>query len=58
MRLRLRDGSWTDLWELLELHARGSLELRTESHPLSAINEVLSQLRAGEITGRAVLVPD
>jgi NAD+-dependent secondary alcohol dehydrogenase Adh1 len=50
-------GSWTDLWELLQLHARAKLTLRTETHPLTAINEVLDKLRAGEVTGRAVLVP-
>jgi NAD+-dependent secondary alcohol dehydrogenase Adh1 len=50
-------GSWPDLVEVLELHARGRLELRVETHPLSEINSVLDSLRAGEITGRAVLVP-
>jgi NAD+-dependent secondary alcohol dehydrogenase Adh1 len=50
-------GSWTDLWELVQLHAAGKLILRTESHPLSAVNEVLDKLRDGEVTGRAVLVP-
>jgi D-arabinose 1-dehydrogenase-like Zn-dependent alcohol dehydrogenase len=32
--------------------------LRVETHPLSEINAVLDKLRAGEVTGRAVLVPD
>jgi NAD+-dependent secondary alcohol dehydrogenase Adh1 len=50
-------GSWTDLWELLQLHATGRLTLRVETHPLSEVNEVLGRLRAGEVTGRAVLVP-
>ncbi len=50
-------GSWTDLYELIELHAAGRIELRVETHPLDAINEVLDRLRAGEIIGRAVLVP-
>jgi hypothetical protein len=31
--------------------------LRTETHPLEAVNDVLDALRAGDITGRAVLVP-
>jgi D-arabinose 1-dehydrogenase-like Zn-dependent alcohol dehydrogenase len=26
-------------------------------HPLSAVNDVLEKLRAGEVTGRAVLIP-
>jgi NAD+-dependent secondary alcohol dehydrogenase Adh1 len=51
-------GSWTDLWELMELHARGRVRLVTEAHPLDAVNEVLARLREGEVTGRAVLRPD
>jgi NAD+-dependent secondary alcohol dehydrogenase Adh1 len=50
-------GSWIDLWELLQLHASGDVELRTETHPLEAVNEVLEKLREGEVTGRAVLIP-
>jgi NAD+-dependent secondary alcohol dehydrogenase Adh1 len=48
-------GSWVDLWELMQLHARGGLTLKTEIYPLEAVNEVLDRLRAGAITGRAVL---
>jgi NAD+-dependent secondary alcohol dehydrogenase Adh1 len=51
-------GSWTDLWDVLQLHARGALTLKTETYPLDDVNDVLSMLREGEITGRAVLVPD
>ena len=50
-------GSWTDLWELMQLHARGRIELRTETHSLESINDVLAKLRDGEVTGRAVIVP-
>jgi NAD+-dependent secondary alcohol dehydrogenase Adh1 len=50
-------GSWIDLWEVLQLHGRGAITLRTETHPLEDVNEVLGRLREGEITGRAVLVP-
>jgi NAD+-dependent secondary alcohol dehydrogenase Adh1 len=50
-------GSWIDLWELLQLHAKGDVTLRTETHPLEAVNDVLDKLREGEVTGRAVLVP-
>jgi NAD+-dependent secondary alcohol dehydrogenase Adh1 len=50
-------GSWIDLWELLQLHGRGDVLLRTETHPLEEVNDVLDRLREGEITGRAVLVP-
>jgi NAD+-dependent secondary alcohol dehydrogenase Adh1 len=51
-------GSWIDLWEVLQLHARGRLTLKTEMHALEDVNEVLARLREGDITGRAVLVPD
>jgi NAD+-dependent secondary alcohol dehydrogenase Adh1 len=50
-------GSWIDLWELLQLHGRGDVTLKTQTHPLEAVNDVLDALRQGEITGRAVLVP-
>jgi NAD+-dependent secondary alcohol dehydrogenase Adh1 len=51
-------GSWIDLWEVIQLHARGKLTLKTERHSLDDVNEVLAQLREGAVTGRAVLVPD
>lgn len=50
-------GSWIDLWEVLQLHARRELTLRTETYPLENVNDVLDRLRQGEVTGRAVLVP-
>ena len=50
-------GTWVDLWELMQLHARGRIELRTTTHALDEINDVLAQLREGEVTGRAVIVP-
>jgi NAD+-dependent secondary alcohol dehydrogenase Adh1 len=50
-------GSWIDLWELLQMHAAGDVTLRSETHPLEAVNDVLAKLRDGEVTGRAVLVP-
>jgi NAD+-dependent secondary alcohol dehydrogenase Adh1 len=50
-------GTWIDLWELLQLHVRGDVELRTEMHALDDVNDVLAKLREGEVTGRAVLVP-
>jgi NAD+-dependent secondary alcohol dehydrogenase Adh1 len=50
-------GTWVDLWELLQLHAQGRVTLRTQAYPLDSVNEVLDLLRAGEVTGRAVLVP-
>jgi NAD+-dependent secondary alcohol dehydrogenase Adh1 len=50
-------GSWIDLWELLQLHAAGRITLRSETHRLDDVNDVLAKLRDGEVTGRAVLVP-
>jgi len=50
-------GSWIDLWELLQLQAAGRLTLKTETHSLDSVNDVLDKLREGEVTGRAVLVP-
>jgi NAD+-dependent secondary alcohol dehydrogenase Adh1 len=50
-------GTWIDLYELLQLHAAGKVTLKTETHPLDSVNEVLAKLRDGEVTGRAVLVP-
>jgi NAD+-dependent secondary alcohol dehydrogenase Adh1 len=51
-------GSWIDLWEVVQLHAAGRLILKSETHPLEDVNEVLGMLREGEIIGRAVLVPE
>jgi D-arabinose 1-dehydrogenase-like Zn-dependent alcohol dehydrogenase len=42
---------------VLQLHGRGDLTLRTETHSLEEVNDALDRLREGEITGRAVLVP-
>jgi D-arabinose 1-dehydrogenase-like Zn-dependent alcohol dehydrogenase len=33
------------------------LTLKSETHPLDDVNDVISMLREGDITGRAVLVP-
>ena len=50
-------GTWVDLWELVQLHGAGKVTLKTETHPLDSVNDVLAKLRDGEVTGRAVLVP-
>ncbi len=50
-------GNWIDLWEVLQMHGRGQITLRTETSPLDDVNDVLARLREGDITGRAVLVP-
>jgi NAD+-dependent secondary alcohol dehydrogenase Adh1 len=51
-------GTWVDLYEVLQLHAAGRITLKARTYPLDDVNEVLGALRDGEITGRAVLVPD
>jgi NAD+-dependent secondary alcohol dehydrogenase Adh1 len=51
-------GTWVDLWEVMQLHARGKLILKTETFPLEDVNDVLARLRDGGVTGRAVLTPD
>ena len=50
-------GTWIDLYELLQLHAAGKVVLKTETHPLESVNDVMTKLHDGEVTGRAVLVP-
>jgi NAD+-dependent secondary alcohol dehydrogenase Adh1 len=50
-------GNWIDLWELLQLQARGEVRLESETHALEDVNDILDKLREGEVTGRAVLVP-
>lgn len=41
----------------MQLHAAGRLILKSETFSLEAVNDVLSMLREGELTGRAVLIP-
>jgi NAD+-dependent secondary alcohol dehydrogenase Adh1 len=50
-------GTWVDLYELLQLQGAGKIVLKTQTHPLESVNDVLAALRSGDITGRAVLVP-
>jgi propanol-preferring alcohol dehydrogenase len=50
-------GSRSDLEEVVALAQRGAISARVERHDLTQINQVLSRLAAGEIEGRAVLVP-
>ena len=33
------------------------MTLRSETHRLEEVNDVLDKLREGEVTGRAVLIP-
>lgn len=48
-------GTRADLRELMELAAGGKVRCRTESRPLSEINEVFEEMRRGKILGRVVV---
>ncbi|HEX6236561.1 MAG TPA: NAD(P)-dependent alcohol dehydrogenase [Acidimicrobiales bacterium] len=50
-------GSRPELIELLELARRGSVRAHVEQHPLDEAPVVYEKLHAGEVSGRAVIVP-
>jgi len=50
-------GTRQDLKEVLSLAAAGKLRCQTVERPLSEVNEVLDELRNGQVTGRIVLRP-
>jgi alcohol dehydrogenase, propanol-preferring len=50
-------GTREDLEELLALGAAGKVRCQTATRPLAQVNEVLEQLRHGQVSGRIVLVP-
>ena len=50
-------GSRTELSEVITLARQGLVSPRVERHPLDSINEVFARLEAGEVRGRAVLIP-
>lgn len=50
-------GSLPELMELVALAQRGRLRLEVETFPLARAPDVYAKLRAGEIRGRAVIVP-
>jgi NAD+-dependent secondary alcohol dehydrogenase Adh1 len=50
-------GNYTELSELMTLHADGKVGLRTQRYRLDQINEALDDLDHGRIKGRGVLVP-
>lgn len=51
-------GTRPELTEVVALAREGRLRVAVEELPLSAAASVLARLRAGEVRGRAVLVPD
>ncbi len=50
-------GNYTELCELMELHARGKVRLYTQRYTLEDINTALEDLHHGRIKGRGVIVP-
>jgi propanol-preferring alcohol dehydrogenase len=50
-------GTKKDLHAMLKLASEGRLKVKAKGYPLSEGTEVLKRLKAGEIVGRAVLVP-
>jgi propanol-preferring alcohol dehydrogenase len=50
-------GTREDLQEVLALGAAGRVRCQTATRPLAQVNEVLEQLRHGQVSGRIVLLP-
>jgi propanol-preferring alcohol dehydrogenase len=50
-------GSRDELGDVIRIAARGDLQWQTETMPLDDVDEAHRRLRAGEVTGRLVLVP-
>jgi propanol-preferring alcohol dehydrogenase len=48
-------GTRQDLREILSMAAKGKVRCRVAARPLAQVNEVLEQLRRGQISGRVVL---
>jgi alcohol dehydrogenase, propanol-preferring len=52
-------GSLGELRELMDLARRGAVPgFPVHTHPMTEINAVLGRLRAGEIVGRSIIVPE
>ncbi len=51
-------GTRAELTEVIALARSGALRVEVERFPLSAAPEAIRRLRTGELTGRAVLVPN
>jgi propanol-preferring alcohol dehydrogenase len=50
-------GSRIELMEVIAMQREGRINVETENYPLDQAAAVYDKLRAGEIVGRAVLVP-
>jgi NAD+-dependent secondary alcohol dehydrogenase Adh1 len=51
-------GNYVELLELMDLAARGKVELRARTYGLDQINEAIDDFMGGQIHGRGVIVPD
>jgi NAD+-dependent secondary alcohol dehydrogenase Adh1 len=50
-------GTWADLNELMSLAGRGLVNLATKEYSLADANTALHDLAAGNVKGRAILIP-
>jgi NAD+-dependent secondary alcohol dehydrogenase Adh1 len=50
-------GTYNDLAELMALAALGKVKLHTQLYPLDAVADAISDLDAGRLRGRGILVP-
>jgi NAD+-dependent secondary alcohol dehydrogenase Adh1 len=50
-------GSYNDLQELMVLAAQGKVKLHTSKYPLDEFQRAIDDLDAGQVRGRAILVP-
>ena len=50
-------GTYNDLAELMNLTARGLVDLHTATYPLDAVNDAIQDLNSGNIQGRGILIP-
>jgi len=50
-------GTWSELYELMELANKGLVKLSMQEYKLDDANKALHDLNEGKVKGRAVLVP-
>jgi NAD+-dependent secondary alcohol dehydrogenase Adh1 len=50
-------GTWSELYELMELANKGLVKLSMQEYKLGDANRALHELNEGKVKGRAVLVP-
>jgi alcohol dehydrogenase, propanol-preferring len=50
-------GNYNELCEVIELAKKGKIKHQVHKFPLSKVNEAIDLLRAGNIEGRAVIIP-